>query len=125
MSRVGWYRLPNGGGYFHGPVPPGAVEVPSPHAAAQAVTVLVAPARSASRAAWEAFAVSFGIDPTGSKAALVERVEQHIEACNSGSDLAAPVTLVDESPAESPEFVDGEPTVDTLDEGSNAAGHED
>lgn len=125
MSRVGWYRLANGGGYFHGPIPSGAVEVPSPHAAAQSTTVLVAPARTASRPVWARFAESLGVDSTGSKAALIERVEQHVEACNSGSDLAAPVTLVDESPAESPEFVDGEPTVDTLDEGPNAAGHED
>ena len=124
MSRVGWYRLANGGGYFHGPIPSGAVEVPSPHAAARSVTVLVAPARTASRPVWARFAESLGVDTTGSKAVLVERVEQHVDAVNRGREVEAS-TFVDQETPDGSEFVDGEPTVDTVDEGSNAAGHED
>ena len=123
MSRVGWYRLPNGGGYFHGPVPPGAVEVADPRVEGT-VTLLVAPARSASRPVWDTFARSLGVDTTGSKAALIERVEQHVDAVNRGREVEAS-TLVDQETPDSAEFVDGEPTVDTVDEDSDAVCHED
>ncbi len=123
MSRVGWYQLPNGGGVFHGPIPPGAVEYTPP--VDDTVTILVVPETGASKAVWVEFAESIGVDATGTKAEVVARVEQHVDAVNSRNNVVTTVAVFDENPAQDAEFPVADTPVDPADSNSDAFGHQD